>query len=48
MAPIYQHLADGWPPKQIAASMGIGSDALGACLKRQRRASAKQAHRNKR
>lgn len=37
MAPIYQHLADGMPPKEIAASLGIGSDALGAALKRHRR-----------
>lgn len=37
MTQIYQHLADGWPPKEIAASLGIGTDALGACLKRHRR-----------
>lgn len=37
MAPIYQRLADGCAPKEIAADMGITANTLNTCLNRHRR-----------
>lgn len=37
MAPVYQHLADGWCMKEIADELGIRQQSLQVAMKRHRK-----------